>query len=76
MTEYKFPVYRYQATDKYYILLLPRLNRAEVGVVQRPELVNDFMLWMGFKTVKIFTATTSRKAYNKAKEWIKRGVLE
>ena len=72
MKEYQFPLYRYHETTKYYILLSTRLNQAEVGVVTEPEAVNDFLLWSGFKTVKTFTATTPRKAYNKAKKWIKR----
>ena len=67
---YEYPLYRYQITNKYYILLSARLNQAEVGIIKKPKEINDFLLWHGFKTVKTFTATTPRKAYNKAKKWI------
>jgi len=70
--QYSFPVYRYHITSKYYILLLPRKNQAEVGVIKNARAVNDFLLWHGFKTIKIFNAETPRKAYNKAKRWILR----
>lgn len=68
--KYAYPLYRYHVTNKYYILLSTRLNKAEVGIIIRPKEVNDFLLWHGFKTVKTFTATTPQKAYNKAKKWI------
>ena len=70
--QYSYPVYRYHVTSKYYILLLPRVNRAEVGIVENSSLVNDFMLWTGFKTLKVFTSTTPRKVLNKAKKWIRK----
>jgi hypothetical protein len=68
--KYTFPLYRYHISNKYYILLSTRLNKAEIGIITNPNEVNDFLLWHGFKTVKTFTATTPRKAYNKAKKWI------
>jgi hypothetical protein len=64
------PLYRYHITNKYYILLSTRLNQAEVGIVKNQSLVNDFLLWAGFKTVKTFRAATPRKALLKAKRWI------
>ena len=70
MMPYTFPVYRYHVTKDHYILLLPRINKAEVGIIENPKLVNEFVLWTGFKTVKTFQADTPRKAYNKAKKWI------
>jgi len=70
MKQYAYPLYRFRITDKYYILLSPRLCKAEVGTIQKPDEVNDFLLWHGFKTVKVFTAETPKKAYNKAKKWI------
>jgi hypothetical protein len=72
--QYKYPFYRYHIRDKYYILLTPKLNKAEVGIAS--ETVNDFFLWHGFQTVKTFTSTTPRKAYNKAKKWILKEVIK
>ena len=68
--QYKYPVYRYHITEKYYICLLPQICQAKVGIVENPEEVNDCILWMGFKTIKTFKAKTPRKAFNKAKKWI------
>jgi len=72
MKEFQFPFYRYQITEKYYILLNTRLNKAEVVVVNKSNVINDFLLWHRFKTIKTFFADTPRKAYFKAKRWILR----
>lgn len=74
--QYQMPLYRYKITEKYYILLSTRLNKAEVGIMEDPDAVNDFLLWHGFKTIQTFTAETPRKAYNKAKKWILRQTAE
>ena len=70
--QYTFPFYRYHISGKYYIFLNTRLNKAEVGIIENADEVNDFLLWQGFKTIKTFEADTPRKAYNKAKKWILR----
>jgi hypothetical protein len=76
MKPYAFPLYRYQVTNEYYILLSTRINKAEVGIVKNKSQVNDFMLWTGFKTIKEFHADTPRKALNKAKRWIQKQKAE
>jgi len=70
MKGYELPLYRYQISNKYYILLSTELNKAEVGTIKNQSMVNDFLIWSGFKTVKTFHAKTPRKAYFKAKRWI------
>jgi hypothetical protein len=67
---YVYPLYRHHITNKYYVLLLVEQNKAEVGIVENPDSVNDFVLWSGFKTVKTIISSTPRKALREAREWI------
>ena len=74
--KFTYPLVRHKFNDKYYIMVFNYANAAEILKVTDPNLVNDFLLGVGMKTVKRFEAETPRKAYFKAKKRLLRILKE
>lgn len=73
-----FPLTRYHLAHGYYCLVTnPRMDfdkeaKAELMIVDDDDLVNNFILGHGLKTIKTFYAESPIKALNKAKKYLKR----